>query len=166
MLGSFARIITWFEYLLFKNNLLFEVIGRYGNAFWLRLLIKRASENRLSGKNCPKNKKDWKNVSNSSKFDEYNTQCNISSSRWLSYYSKIFSKLNHSVHSVYSKLLNICLPCNLSQRHVLTVSYDLTIKSVKRFKSKACDIDGISKYSAWFQRTEVPFAVIISNVFG
>ena len=63
---------------------------------------KHLSKTRLSGKNFPKNKKDWKNVSNSSKFDEYKTQCNISSSQWLSHYSQIFSKLNHSVHAVYS----------------------------------------------------------------
>ena len=45
---------------------------------------------------------------------------------------------------MYSKLLNICLSRNLSQRHVLLVSHDLIIKSVKRLKSKSFDIDGIS----------------------
>ena len=84
-----------------------------GKVFDIKQSIKIAykkyfRKTRLSGKNFHKNKKDWKNVSNSSKFDEYNTQCNISSSRWLSHYSQILSKLNHSVHSVYSKSLNIC----------------------------------------------------------
>ena len=45
---------------------------------------KHLRETYLNGKNFPKNKKNWKNVSNSSKFDGYNTQCNTSSSRWLS----------------------------------------------------------------------------------
>ena len=45
---------------------------------------------------------------------------------------------------MYSKLLSICLPCNLSQQHVLPVLYDLIIKSMKQLKSKSCDIDDVS----------------------
>ena len=55
-----------------------------------------------------------------------------------------FLGVNHSVHLVHSKLLNICLRHNLSQRRVLPVSYDLIIKSVKWLTSKSFDIDGIS----------------------
>ena len=96
------------------------------------------------GKNSLRIRKIENFFSNSSKFDDYNAQSKISSSRWLPHYSQIFSKLNYSVYSVYSKLLNICLPRNLSQRHVFPVSYDLIIKSMKRLKSKSCNIDGIS----------------------
>jgi len=79
----------------------------------------------------------------------------------MSHYSQIFSKLNHSVHSVFSKLQNICLPLNLSQRHVLLVLYDLIIKSVKWLKSKSYDIDGISVKNIKPDCTELMFHLLL-----
>ena len=66
-------------------------------------------------------------------------------SAWYKHYSSIFSVINYSVHSVYTRLLTPLFSTTLSQRHIVPISFSSVINAVKSLKSNSIDKDGISK---------------------
>ena len=121
-----------------------------GTVFDIKRKTKTAYKRQLrsvreAGVNFPNSSKEWKFVTNSSKFTDYKSD-NIPQSAWIQHYSNIFSRVNFAVHSRYSQLLAKCLPGKMQQKHVLPVSADIITESIRRLKSQSIDIDGISVF--------------------
>ena len=111
---------------------------------------------RYRGMDFPVSRKDWQKVINSDKLNDETTIRNcLPPSAWYKHYSSIFSVINYSVHSVYTRLLTPLFSTTLSQRHIVPTSFSSVIDAVKSLKSDS--IDGISasfsNVSMYFKRT-------------
>ena len=101
---------------------------------------------RYRGMDFPVSREDWRKVINSDKInDETMTSNCLPTSAWYKHYSSIFSVINYSVHSVYTRLPTPLFSTTFSQRHIVPISFSSVINAVKSLKSDSIDKDGISK---------------------
>jgi hypothetical protein len=98
---------------------------------------------RFSGAEFPSNGKQWKSVLNASKLEDSFSSDIIPRLSWINHYTRFFSGINYAVHSCFSALLAKVLPNRVSQRHIIPVEKSNIVKSLRRLKSKACDLDSI-----------------------
>ena len=76
------------------------------------------------------------------KLEESSSSDIIPRSSRIKHYMRIFSAINYDVHSRFTALVAKVLPNN-SQRHVMLVDKGNIVKSLRRLKSKSCDLNGI-----------------------
>ena len=81
---------------------------------------------------------------NPAKFPDTGSSDIIPCPSWIKQYSKIFLKVNYTVHKHFSWLLKKNCCCVYVKRHVIPVEKSAIVKGTKSLKSKPLDLDGIS----------------------